>query len=177
MHCQLEQTVQTSIQTWSCVRKITRFEMKFKITLSGIFTQAIIWHLQYGVVGIGWLGTVCDSSYGYRSNINEYFFTDSQTGQVWRVSQLKHRNLTKNIQTYLPSQQGETFETLNFELKKSLDRCPRDWSQLGYESRLHFYWWPKGWLPKSSLHQHRRNHGLQSAHIFSVMKYFSECLL
>ena len=49
---------------------------------------------QAGTVGIAWLGTVC-GYLPYSVNINEYFQTDSATGQV--VAHEIGHNLGKNI--------------------------------------------------------------------------------
>ena len=37
---------------------------------------------QSGTVGIAWLGVTCSAPYGYQVNINEYYHTDSKTGQI-----------------------------------------------------------------------------------------------
>ena len=39
-----------------------------------------------GVVGLGYVGTICHSNRRYRTSITEYFFTDLRTAQVQKSS-------------------------------------------------------------------------------------------
>jgi hypothetical protein len=46
----------------------------------------------FGLVGLAWVGTVCNSDKGLRASITEYFFTNSQTAHVNCVIRTESEN-------------------------------------------------------------------------------------